>query len=66
MPWTIGSAALVLVVSLVSLDREAATHAAHIAMAGAAVDPAQDGLDGVVNPHSDLIFRATRTRSCRD
>lgn len=66
MPWTIASAALVLVVSLVSLDREPATHIAHIAMAGAAVDPAQDGLDGVVNPHSDLIFRATGTRSCRD
>lgn len=60
------SAVLVLVVVLVSLDREPATHIAHIAMSGAAVDAAQDGLDGIVNSHSDLVFRATGTTSCRD
>ena len=58
------SAVLVLVVFLVSLGREPATHIAHIAMSGA--DAAQDGLDGIVNPHSDLVFRATDTTSCRD
>ena len=63
---SIVSAVLVLGVSLVSLNREPVTHVVHIAMSGAAVDAAQDGLDGIVNPHSDLVFRATGTTSCRD
>jgi hypothetical protein len=69
MPWAIVSAVLVVVISLVGLDREASTHAALIAaraMSGAAGDASEDGLDGLVNPHSDMIFRATGTTSCRD
>lgn len=69
MPWAIVSAVLVVVISLVDLDREASTHAALIAaraMSGAAGDASEDGLDGLVNPHSDLVFKATGTTSCRD
>jgi len=68
--WGITASGVVLsVVSLVSLDREATPHAADIAARGApgsAVVTAQDDLRDIVNPHSDLVFRATGTTSCRD
>jgi hypothetical protein len=68
--WTITASAVVLsVVSLVSVDREATPYAADIAASGTSgsfLAAAQDDLGDIVNPHSDLVFRATGTTSCRD
>jgi hypothetical protein len=56
-------------VSIVSLDREATTHAIDVGAngtSGSVIAAAQDDLGGLVNPHSDLVFKATGTTSCRD
>jgi hypothetical protein len=58
-----------LMVSLVNLHREGMPHAVDPAArgtSGSALAAAQDDLGGLVNPHSDLVFRATGTTSCRD
>jgi hypothetical protein len=65
----VGSSALVLMVFLVPVDRVATPHAYHIAAPGipaSTVAVAPDDLGDIVNPHSDLVFRATGTTSCRD
>lgn len=68
--WGITASAVMLsVVSFVPVDRETIPHAADIAARGAsgsAAVAAQDDLGDIVNPHSDLVFRATGTTSCRD
>lgn len=66
--WGIVPSVLVLsVVGLVSVDREATPHAYHIVVTGTSASAvAPDDLGGLLNPHSDLVFRATGTTSCRD
>jgi hypothetical protein len=63
------SAVVLSVVSLVPVDQEATHYAADIAasgMSGSSVDASQDDVGDILNPHSDLVFNATGTTSCRD
>lgn len=63
------SALALSLVSLVSAGREATPYAPNMASSGtsgSSLAGLQDDLGDIVNPHSDLVFKATGTTSCRD
>ena len=57
-----------LTMALVCFVRMPSSRAAEIAVNGGQrqVSAGQNDLDGILNPHSDLVFRATGTTKCRD
>lgn len=63
------SALALSLLSLVFVVREASPYAADTAASrasGLSLAGLQDDMGDIVNPHSDLVFKATGTTSCRD